>query len=123
MQSLDLTLPSASENLALDEALLLAAEAGSGPAEVLRIWEPGETFVVLGRSSRRAEEVDLDVCRQTGIGVYRRCSGGASVVAGPGCLMYAVVLSCGARPWLRAVAAAHEHVLSRLVAALRPHCP
>ena len=37
MRLLDLTLPDPAENLALDEALLLAAEGG-GP-EVLRLWE------------------------------------------------------------------------------------
>ena len=40
MQRLDLTLDSPAENLALDEALLLAAESGEIRSEVLRIWEP-----------------------------------------------------------------------------------
>ena len=40
MYFLDLTLPTLAENLALDEALLLDAEAG-GP-EVLRLWWTGE---------------------------------------------------------------------------------
>ena len=38
MKLLDYTLPSAAENLALDEALLIAAEEGTG-GEVLRLWE------------------------------------------------------------------------------------
>src|SRR5258705_289501 len=38
MRFLDLTLPAAAENLALDEALLLEAEAGSA-GEILRLWE------------------------------------------------------------------------------------
>jgi lipoate-protein ligase A len=122
MKWLDLTLPTAAENLALDEALLLEAEAGGG-GEVLRVWEPSETFVVLGRSSRRADEVQLDVCRRQGIGVYRRASGGAAVLTGPGCLMYAVVLRCDAQPAMAGVSLAHEYVLSRNLAALRPHCP
>src|SRR5947208_2305701 len=46
MHLLDLTLPTAAENLALDEALLLAAEGG-GP-EVLRLWENPSYAVVLG---------------------------------------------------------------------------
>jgi lipoate-protein ligase A len=122
MQWLDLTLQTAAENLALDEALLLEAEAGGG-AEVLRIWEPEATFVVVGRSSRRADEVDLAACHRLGIGVYRRSSGGAAVLAGRGCLMYAVVLSYEARPALRAISEAHAFVLSRHATALRPYCP
>lgn len=125
MKWLDLTLPTAAENLALDEALLLEAEQSGGHGQVLRVWEPAETFVVLGRSSRRADEVRLDACRRLGIEVYRRSSGGATVLVGPGCLMYAVVLSGQAEAGLplAGVSHAHQFVLSRHLAALRPHCP
>ena len=47
---LDATLGALAENLALDEALLLAAEAG-GP-EVLRLWEWPSPAVVLGAGCR-----------------------------------------------------------------------
>ena len=47
MNFLDLTLPSVAENLALDEALLLECEAGTGQ-EVLRLWEWPRPAVVLG---------------------------------------------------------------------------
>jgi lipoate---protein ligase len=50
----------------------------------------------------------------------RRCSGGAAIVAGPGCLMYAVVLNYELRPELRALDLAHRFVLSRLREALLP---
>ena len=50
----------------------------------------------------------------------RRASGGAAIVAGPGCLMYAVVLSYADRPALRAVEAAHRFVLDTLACALQP---
>src|SRR5262245_52611791 len=109
MQFLDLTLPTAVENVALDEALLdgaevSAAEAGSGArGEVLRLWESRETMVVVGNSSRLADEVRLDVCAARGVPVLRRASGGAAIVSGPGCLMYAVVLSYELRPELRLI--------------------
>jgi lipoate---protein ligase len=48
MQLLELTLDTPAENLALDEALLLATEAAGEPQETLRIWEPRLHFVVLG---------------------------------------------------------------------------
>jgi lipoate-protein ligase A len=50
--------------------------------------------------------------------VLRRPSGGATVVAGPGCLMYAVVLDLERRPDLRSVDRAHQWVLGRNAAAL-----
>jgi len=52
MKLLDLTLPSPAENLALDEALLDAAEAGEMADEVLRFWESPQPLVVVGRSSQ-----------------------------------------------------------------------
>ena len=53
----------------------------------------------------------------------RRSSGGAAIVTGPGCLMYAVVLSFELRPMLRAIDHAHRFVLGKAVSALRPLVP
>jgi len=120
---LDLTLPTPEENLALDEALLDGAEESHEPAEVLRFWESPQPVVVLGRSSKAAEEAQLEACRTDCVPVLRRCSGGAAIVAGPGCLMYGVVLSYDVHPELRALDLAHRFVLSRLRESLLPLCP
>lgn len=123
MKLLELTLATAEENLALDEALLETAERGSGPSEVLRLWESPQYVVVLGRSSQAKLEANLGACRRLGIPVLRRASGGASVLIGPGCLMYAVVLSYQLRPQLRMIEAAHQFVLAKLRAAIVPQLP
>jgi lipoate-protein ligase A len=120
MQYLPLTLSDAARNLALDEALLEEAESSATPVETLRVWESPEPFVVLGRSSRVAAEVREDVCRQLGVPILRRISGGATVLAGPGCLMYALVLSYERRPALRMLSEAHRTVMETMVAALSP---
>jgi lipoate-protein ligase A len=120
MLLLDLTLATPEENLALDEALLDAADEGSQQGEILRFWEPPETLVVLGRSSKAEVETNCSRCNQAGATVLRRCSGGAAVVAGPGCLMYALVLSYELHPELRALDLAHRYVLSRLREAILP---
>ncbi|MCA9249414.1 MAG: lipoate--protein ligase family protein [Planctomycetales bacterium] len=120
MHLLERTLPKPEENLALDEALLDEAEASGPQAEVLRIWEPVDHFVVLGRTSRWRDEARADACRQDNLPVLRRTSGGAAVLAGPGCLMYAVVLHYAHFPELRMLDRAHRFVLSRLADALRP---
>ena len=91
MHLLDLTLPTPAENLACDEVLLDNAEAGHGD-EVLRFWESPHPFVVLGYSNHIDTEVNLDACASRRIPVLRRCSGGGTVVQGPGCLNYALVL-------------------------------
>ncbi len=119
MHRLELTLPTAAENVALDEALLDLAEESSHPREVLRIWEPTKYMVVAGRSTRIGQEINRPECDARHIPIIRRSSGGATIVAGPGCLMYAVVLSYELRPELRDISKAHCFVLGRLVEALR----
>lgn len=122
MRVLNLTLPTPEENLALDEALLDEAEA-IGRAEVLRLWEPETPMVVVGRSSNLEEEVHSRACREAGVPVLRRASGGAAVAIGPGCLAWAVVLSYRRRPGLRVLDHAHRFVLETLCSALRKHVP
>ncbi len=121
---LELTLPTAAENLAIDEALLeLVDQADDANApnalDILRLWEPTHPFVVIGRASKVAEEIDLAYCSQNEIAVHRRCSGGASVVALPGCLMYAIVLNLHHHPELRMIERAHTYVLDRIQRGLR----
>lgn len=116
-------LSSPAENLALEEAWLDMAEAGEWEAEILRVWQPSSNFVVIGRGSRVAEEVNLPVTDAAKIPVMRRASGGAAVVAGPGCLMYAVLLSYQRRPHLRSLDYAHQEVMEVLLTALQPLCP
>ena len=114
MKLLDLTLPTGEENLALDEALLELSNQTAEYDDVLRIWEPHAPMVVLGRASKATVEVDLDFCRQQGIPVLRRCSGGATVVSMPGCVMYAVTLCLDRFPALRVIDKAHQYVLNRI---------
>lgn len=117
-RGLDLTYPAIEANLALDEALLLAAEErGLGP--VLRLWEPDALAVVLGASCRLHDDVDLDACRADGVPVARRSSGGGTVLVGPGTLNLAVVLPSDAAPGLDAVDTAQSFVLERTAGALR----
>jgi lipoate-protein ligase A len=118
MLRLDLTCTSPAENVALDEALLDQAEAEDDGPEILRLWEPSQPLVVVGRSSQVAVEVQLDECRQRAVPVLRRASGGAAIVTGPGCLMYAVVLSYARHPELRMLDQAHQYVLSRIASGL-----
>ncbi|MFN9369627.1 MAG: biotin/lipoate A/B protein ligase family protein [Planctomycetia bacterium] len=105
------------DNLALDEALLEEAHEGIVTDTVVRTWMAAEPTVVLGSSSRVEEEVDLDACRRLGVRVARRPSGGLTVVIGPGCLMWSVVVHQPVGP--PSVDSIHRGVLGPLVAALR----
>ncbi len=112
MNHLDLTLPSPAENLACDEALLDEAEQNGGHS-VLRFWESPTHFVVLGYANKVREEVDFEVCRARGVPILRRCSGGGTVLQGPGCLNYSVILRIGDRPELQSITATNRFVMER----------
>lgn len=117
-------------NLAFDEALLEAmdgleshksetASESDGPAELLRFWQMSGPCVVVGRSSKIAEEVHLERCERDAVPVLRRMSGGGTIVAGPGCAMFSVLLSLDARPECRLLDEAHRTVMTRVRQALQ----
>jgi lipoate-protein ligase A len=122
MKLLDLTLPSPAENLACDEVLLDAAEAGDGE-EVLRFWEPREHFVVVGYANKVATEVNVAACEAHGIPVLRRCSGGGTVVQGPGCLNYTLVLRITADGPLHNIGVANQFIMRQNRAAIQSLFP
>src|SRR5436305_8868153 len=117
MQLLDLTLPSAVANLALDEALLLEAEAGRG-GEVLRLWEWPHPAVVLGAGCVLREDVDEDACAADGVPVLRRSSGGGTVLLGRGCLCYSLILPMDRAPELAGIRSSYAFILSRIIEGL-----
>ncbi len=115
---LDLSLPTPAENLALDEALLDACDAGG--KESLRFWESPERFVVVGYGNRIASEVDVPACKAAGVPILRRCSGGGTVVQGPGCLNYNIVLRIPEEGPLTTVTGTNRFVMERMRDALQP---
>ena len=122
MQLLDLTHADLPSNLALDEALLLEAEAGRvGP--VLRLWEWPTNAVVLGAAGSLAIDVNEADCCAAGVPIARRSSGGGTVLIGSGCLLYSVVLPYDLAPRLNEILPSIRYVLSRLANALRAIVP
>lgn len=124
MKYLDLTLPLPEANLACDEALLEACEEGELD-EVLRVWEPDEPFVVLGYANRAQDEVWIERCRERGIPILRRCSGGGTVLQSAGCLNYTLVLQIDRRPELSSITGtnnfvmgAHRDMIGRLLSSV-----
>jgi lipoate-protein ligase A len=117
MKLLDLTCPTPAENLACDEALLDDAEIGN-VGEVLRFWEAWEHFVVVGYSNKIATEVNVAACEAKTIPIYRRCSGGGTVLQGPGCLNYSLLLKISNDGPLRTIGAANKFIMERNRAAI-----
>jgi lipoate-protein ligase A len=116
MKLLDFTLPTPAENLACDEALLdVCEERGE---ETLRFWESRELFVVVGYGNRVASEVNVEECQRRGIPILRRCSGGGTVVQGPGCLNYNLTLRWDESSPLASVTSTNQFIMERNRAAL-----
>ena len=117
MRHLDLTLASPAENLACDEVLLDWCESGEG-AECLRFWESPEPFVVVGYANKVASEVNVVACEARKIPILRRCSGGGTVVQGPGCLNYTLVLPITKDGPLHSISVANQFIMRRNRAAI-----
>lgn len=117
MKLFDLTLASPAENLACDEALLNWCEAGDG-GEILRFWEPREHFVVVGYANQVKTEVEVAACAAKGVPIFRRCSGGGTVLQGPGCLNYALILQVAAHSPVATISGANQFIMERHRAAL-----
>lgn len=112
MKFLDLTLPSSAANLALDEALLDACEEQDG-GEMLRFWEPKDYSVVVGFSNQVAVEANETECQREKVGIYRRCSGGGTVLQGPGCLNYSLILKIDGNDALQNISSTNCHIMGR----------
>ena len=94
------------ENLACDEALLDESESTDGD-EILRFWSSPGYFTVLGYSNAWKDEVK----KTPGIPVFRRCSGGGSVLQGPGCLNYSLILKMRADGPLANIRSTNDFVM------------
>jgi lipoate-protein ligase A len=114
---LDLTLPTPAENLACDEALLDFFEEKGG-AGVLRFWEPDNHFAVVGYANRVQKEVNVAACEEEKIPIFRRCSGGGTVLQGPGCLNYSLIAPIEESGPLRTITSANQFIMERIRQAL-----
>lgn len=112
MEFLDLSFPSPAENLACDEALLDWREQNGGQG-ILRFWESPETFVVVGYANKIKAEVDVARCEGDKIPIFRRCSGGGTVLQGAGCLNYSLILPIVENSPLAEISGANKCIMDR----------
>ena len=112
MKRLDLPPLTPAENLAADEVLLDQCEARHGD-ETLVFWEPRETFVVVGYANKIASEVNTAACEAKGVPIFRRCSGGGTVIQMPGGLNYSLVLRITESGPTRNITAANQFIMEK----------
>ena len=118
MQLKDFSFETPQENILYDEVLLqLAQKQNAG--EVLRFWESSKIFIVLGRIGKEQEDIDLRQARQDKIAVLRRTSGGGTVLQGPGCLNFTLVLDKGRHTDLADLRKSYAWISSKVIDALK----
>ncbi len=91
MDAFDYTHPDPAVNLALEEVLLHELDRDSASGGILRFWESPMHFVVLGYSSPLSDVLE-DACEKDHIAILRRVSGGGTVLQGPGCVNYSLIV-------------------------------
>lgn len=99
-----------------DFALLDAVEDG-GAASV-HVWTSASAAVVLGVSLDVEREADLEACRERGVAVVRRSSGGGAVVVGPGTLQVAFALPHVISPLLATIEGTKRFCAGLMIEAL-----
>ena len=112
MRLLDLTFRTPAECLAADEALLDWCEAGHG-GEMLLFWEPRDLFVVVGYANKVATEVNVPASEAKGVPIFRRCSGGGTVLQMPGGLNYSLILRITENGPTRNISAANQFIMEK----------
>ncbi len=118
MQLRDVSFSTPEENIAYDDVLLSLAEK-HGAGEFLRFWESTKIFIVLGRIGRAETDVNAVTAQEDHIPVLRRSSGGGTVLQGPGCLNYTLVLSKQKYPPLNDLRRSYEWISAKAIEALR----
>ncbi len=113
----DISFDNAQENIDYDLELLEAAECGVLD-ETLRFWELNKIAVILGRTSNPDDEVKTDETAKDDIDIVRRRSGGCTILQGPGCLNYSLILSFDKDPALKDIRESYKIIMGKLLSAL-----
>jgi len=110
----DISFHTPDENVLFDDLLLMRMEREGGGG-FLRFWESPIPFIVLGRISRQDEDLWLDRVQLDRIPVIRRSSGGGTVLQGPGCLNYSLIVPKDDDPEYADVNHSYRRILGKII--------
>ncbi len=106
------------ENMAVDEALLLACEDGAQGFPALRFYWWTVPTLSLGAKEKAAEAADIDECQSRGISLVRRSTGGRAVLHDIE-LTYSIVGRLGEIPFKGSVTSSYGVIAGALLDGLR----
>ena len=114
----DLSFKLPQENILFDELLLQLADKTS-QGEVLRFWESSKIFIVLGSIGKEEQDIWLEQARRDNVPLLRRTSGGGTVIQGPGCMNFTLVLSKDRHVDLADLRKSYVWISQRVIEALK----
>ncbi len=114
----DISFESSVDHIVYDDVLLQCCEQGL-LSESFRLWESQRVCIVLGRVGKLEEDLQIDNVIRDQIPVFRRSSGGGTVIQGPGCLNFTFVLSKEKRPQIADLHASYQAILQPVIQLLR----
>jgi lipoate---protein ligase len=115
---LDTGFLSAAENMALDQVLLESRAAGESP-NTLRFLQFATPSVLVGCHQQLDQEVRLDFCRERGLEVNRRITGGGAILFEPCHIGWEIIASREDPRFQATPAALAEHLARVFCGALR----
>lgn len=115
----------AAENMAIDEAMMLACADGSAPP-TLRVYYWSSPSISLGflqpvlrQAQDSGDMLDPDYCREAGIEVVRRITGGRAVIHGSDVTFSIALCDSDLPDGCSSVLASHRWLMGGIVAGLR----
>jgi len=81
---------------------------------LLRMWTVDQLAVVLGKSNNVETETNREQCVLDEIPIIRRCSGGGTVLIGPGCLCYSLILPLTFNDTLMTINGANQWIMTQM---------
>ncbi|MDH5810841.1 MAG: biotin/lipoate A/B protein ligase family protein [Candidatus Methanomethylicaceae archaeon] len=105
-------------NMALDEAIARSVGGGESPP-TLRLYGWAQRAVSLGYFQEILEEVDLGFCREKGIEVVRRITGGGAVLHTEGELTYSFAVKDDGSYVPEDIEESYKRICSPIVACIR----
>jgi lipoate-protein ligase A len=113
MEIFDRRYSNPAEQLACDEALLEFCEENPDHPGFLRFWQSKTYFVVLGYSKRLKDEVDEHLCSEMHTAIFRRCSGGGTVLQGRGSFNYCLILPINSHSEFETITSTNRFIMER----------